>query len=189
LSYYNLKNYGGHHSGDIVDAPNGAAEFIDLDIERTRAANVRYIVMSLNSFTAQPYCDLPECFAGWMARQQANSGEIFEPRTVQDKIDVAANTRICLPLIIDLAERRIIWTDIALRKHPSWNNVKNNLSGVSVMARALTNLVKTDLHTLFSLHIAARGELVPNKDGADHVFSVHEGITPFDLNRIASQFM
>src|SRR5215207_3603799 len=35
LSYYNLKNFGGHHSGDIVDAPQGAAEFIDLDIERT----------------------------------------------------------------------------------------------------------------------------------------------------------
>jgi hypothetical protein len=189
LSYYNLKNYGGHHSGDIVDAPQGAAEFIDLDIERTRAANVRYVVMSLNSFTEQPYCDLPECFAGWMARQHANSGEIFEPRTIQDKIDVAANTRICLPAIIDLAERRIIWADIALRKHPSWNNVKNNLSGVSVMARALTSLVKTDLHTLFSLHIAARGELVTDKIGADHVFSVRDGITPFDVNRITSQFM
>src|ERR1041385_7052758 len=116
-------------------------------------ADVRYVVMSLNSFTEQPYCDLPECFAGWMARQHANSGEIFEPKTVQDKIDVAANTRICLPAILDLWEGNVIWADIALRKHPSWNNVKNNLSGVSVMARALTSLVKTDLHTLFSLHI------------------------------------
>src|SRR5262249_5334529 len=68
VSYYNLKNFGGHHSGDIVDAPQGAAEFIDLDIERTKNGKVRYVVMSLNSFTAQPYCDLPECFAGWMAR-------------------------------------------------------------------------------------------------------------------------
>ncbi|WP_439621947.1 hypothetical protein [Gemmata sp.] len=25
---------------------------------------VRYVVMCLNSFTNQPYCDLPECFAG-----------------------------------------------------------------------------------------------------------------------------
>src|SRR6185369_8092663 len=35
VSYYNLKNYGGHHSGDIVDAPEGAAEFIDIDIAKT----------------------------------------------------------------------------------------------------------------------------------------------------------
>lgn len=189
LSYYNLKNFGGHHSGDIVDAPQGAAEFIDLDVERTRAANVRYVVMSLHSFTEQPYCDLPECFAGWMPRQHANSGEIFEPRTVQDKVDVAANTRICLPAILDLTERKVIWADIALRKHPSWNNVRNNLSGVSVMTRALASLVKTDLHTLFTLHIKARGEPVPEEAGADCVFSVTSGITPFDLNRIASEFM
>jgi hypothetical protein len=189
ISYYNLKNFGGHHSGDIVDAPHGAAEFIDLHIERTREVKVRYVVMSLNSFTEQPYCDLPECFAGWMARKQANSGEIFEPKTVQDKIDIAANTRICLPAILDLEERRIIWADIALRKHPSWNNVKNNLSGVSVMARSLTGLVKTDLHTLFSLHIKARGELVPERKTADMVFSVDQGITPFELSRIASEFL
>lgn len=189
VSYYNLKNFGGHHSGDIVDAPQGAAEFIDLDIERTMAANVRYVVMSLNSFTEQPYCDLPECFAGWMARIHANSGEIFEPKTVEDKIDVAANTRICLPAILDLAEHQVIWADIALRKHASWNNVKNNLSGVSVMARAMTSLVKTDLHALFSLHIKARGEAVREKTGADCVFAVNDGITPFDLSRIASEFM
>ncbi len=79
VSYYNLKNFGGHHGGDIVDAPEGAAEFIDLDIERTRSGGVHYVVMSLNSFTEQPYCDLPECFAGWMSRKHANSGEIFEP--------------------------------------------------------------------------------------------------------------
>ncbi|HUR45141.1 MAG TPA: TerD family protein [Candidatus Saccharimonadales bacterium] len=189
VSYYNLKNFGGHHSGDIVDAPQGAAEFIDLNIERTVAANVRYVVMSLNSFTEQPYCDLPECFAGWMARQHANSGEIFEPRTVQDKVDVATNTRIALPAILDLVERKVIWADIALRKHASWNNVQNNLSGVSVMARALTSLVKTDLHTLFSLHINARGELVSEQHKASCVFSVGTGITPFDLSRIASEFL
>lgn len=189
VSYYNLKNFGGHHSGDIVDAPQGAAEFIDLDIALTLAANVRYVVMSLNSFTEQPYCDLPECFAGWMARRHANSGEIFEPRTVQEKIDIAANTRVCLPAILDLVERKVIWADIALRKHPSWNNVQNNLSGVSVMTRALTSLVKTDLHTLFSLHIRARGEMVSDRSVADSVFAVNEGITPFDLTRIAAEFM
>lgn len=79
VSYYNLKNYGGHHSGDIVDAPEGAAEFIDIDVRKTEEMGIRYLVMSLNSYTEQPYCDLPECFADWMARKHAGSGEIFEP--------------------------------------------------------------------------------------------------------------
>src|SRR4029078_3724920 len=77
LAYYNLKNFGAHHSGDIVDAPRGAAEFIGVDLARWLTQRVGDVVMCLNSFTQQPYCDLPECFAGWMARQQPNSGEIF----------------------------------------------------------------------------------------------------------------
>jgi hypothetical protein len=189
VSYYNLKNFGGCHSGDIVDAPNGAAEFIDLDVERTRSQKVRYIVMSINSYTMQPYCDLPECFAGWMARQDAGSGEIFEPRTVRDKVDVASNTRVCLPAFFDLQEKRVIWTDVALRSSPYWNNVANNLSGVSLMLRAITGLRKPSLHTLFDLHIKARGRMVAAVEEAETVFAVNQGITPFDLDRIAAEFL
>jgi hypothetical protein len=189
ISYYNLKSFGGCHSGDIVDAPQGASEFIDLNVAKTLARGVRYIVMSLNSFTSQPYCDLPECFAGWMARDAAGSGEIFEPKTVQDTVDVAANTRICIPAILDLASREVIWADIALRERTNWNNVHTNLSGVSLMLRSLTSLVKTDLHTLFALHIRARGQSVADPTQADTVFAVQQGITPFDLSRIAAEFM
>lgn len=189
LSYYNLTNFGGCHSGDIVDAPEGAAEFIDLDLDKVRKAGGRFIVMSLNSYTMQPYCDLPECFAGWMVRQEAGSGEIFEPRTVQDKVDVASNTRVCLPAVFDLVERKVIWTDIALRSRPYWNNVENNLSGVSLMLRAILGLRKPSLHELFSLHIAARGRPAADAEGADTVFAVDRGLTPFDLDRIAADFL
>ena len=189
IAYYNLKDFGGHHSGDIVDAPNGAAEFIDIDISRTISAGGRYVVMSINSFTQQPYCDLPECFAGWMSRTKANSGEVFEARTVKDRVDVASNTRICIPAIFDLIEGNVIWADIALRNAPSWNNVKTNLSGVSVMTRAMMSLVKLDLHTLFTLHARARGELTDDRSKAKTVFSIDEGITPFDLPRIGAEFL
>lgn len=189
LSYYNLKGFGGCHSGDIVDAPEGAAEFIDVEIAKLIEKNVRFVVMSINSFTNQPFCDLPECFAGWMARTHADSGEIFEPRTVQNKIDVASDTKICLPLIIDLVEKQVIWTDIALKKYPTWNNVANNLSGISLMLRAMTNLTKTTLYDLFSLHIKARGKFVSDENEADNIFSTDKGITPFNLEIIASEFM
>ena len=190
VSYYNLKSYGGHHSGDIVDAPKGAAEYIDIDIGKTIEMGIRYVVMSLNSYTNQPYCDLPECFAGWMTRTHANSGEIFEPKTVENKIDVASDTKICLPLIADLVDKQIIWTDIALKSDPMWeNNVDANLRGVSLMTKAMTELVKTNLHELFSLHIEARGSSVNNIDEAEKVFSVEKGITPFDIDQIASNYM
>lgn len=79
VSYTNLRSakYRACHSGDVVQAPNGACEFIDVDIESVLRYGGRYVVMSLNSFTSQPYCDLPECFAGWMIRSQPESGEVL----------------------------------------------------------------------------------------------------------------
>ncbi|QIF06196.1 TerD family protein [Roseimicrobium sp. ORNL1] len=189
LSYYNLKGFGGCHSGDIVDAPQGAAEFIDVEIPKLLTQGVRYVVMSINSYTQQFYCDLPECFAGWMSRQSAGSGEIFEPRTVEGKADIAAKTAICLPAVFDLEDRKVIWADLALTERLSWNNVHNNLSGIALMLRAVTNLQKTTLKELFDLHIKVRGTLVEDKDAADTVFSLDEGITPYDLDLIGSEFM
>ena len=190
LAYYNLKNFGAHHSGDIVDAPKGASEFIDVDLARCAAKGVRYIVMCLNNFTNQPYCDLPECFAGWMARKRANSGEIYEPSTVVDRFDVASDTVFCLPAIFDIQSRDVIWSDIALKSAPRYeNNVAGNLAGISLMLRAMTSLRKTSLHTLFDLHVRARGTRVADIAGADTAFSVEAGIRPSDLDRIAADFM
>lgn len=190
LAYYNLKAFGAHHSGDIVDAPKGAAEFIDIDMAKCLEQKVRFVVMCLNSFTQQPYCDLPECFAGWMARQQPNSGEIFEPKTVVDKVDVAADTQICLPAIFDLERREVIWADIALTENVRFaNNVHHNLSGVSLMLRSVTQLRKTNLHTLFALHIRARGEWVSDPTAATTVFAVDRGVTPFDLDLITAEYL
>ena len=111
LAYHNLKNFGAYHSGDVVDAPNGASEFIDVDLERCAARGVRYIVMCLNNFTEQPYCDLPECYAGWMARRTPNSGEIYEPSTVVDvsAIDETGEWSILREgaMVKDEVERRI----------------------------------------------------------------------------------
>lgn len=189
VSYYNLKGYGGYHSGDIVDAPQGAAEFIDLDLRRLREAKIRFVVASLNSYTEQAYCDLPECFAGWMAREDVNSGEVFEPRTVVDRLDVASDTRMCIPFVIDLQEACLVWTDIGLTGKVGWNNVKTNLSGISLMMRAMTTLTKPDLYTLFSLHAQARGKLVDRPEDAETIFSVENGITPFDVDFIRTDFL
>jgi hypothetical protein len=92
--------------------------------------------------------------------------------------------------VFDLQTREVLWADIALTDNPRFvNNVQNNLSGVSLMLRALHGLRKTNLFTLFSLHIQARGSRVPTAEIADSIFSVERGITPFDLDRITAEFM
>ncbi len=61
ISYTNLRSaqYKAFHSGDIVSAPKGACEFIDIDIESVLRYGGRYVVSYLNSFTLQPFCNLP----------------------------------------------------------------------------------------------------------------------------------
>lgn len=192
ISYTNLRssNYKAVHSGDIVSAPQGACEFIDLHIPSIIQYGGRYIVATLHSFTNQPYCNLPECFVGWMMRKKPGSGEVFEPSTVANKIDVAADTQIAIPVILDLAERTVIWTDLSLTRHPHYyNNVEGNQKGMVLMGKAMTTLRKPDLYDLFILHAKARGESVDTADQAETIFSVERGVTPFDIEQIMAEYV
>lgn len=192
ITYYNLRNnaYRAWHSGDIVDAPKGAAEFIDIDIKSFTNHGGRYIMMQLLNFTGVPFCEMPECFAGWMMRNEPESGEIFEPKTVKNKVDIAANSTVGIPVILDLVERKVIWCDLSLTHSPQYHiNVEGNLSGATIMGLSMMNLVKTTLFELFTLHAESRGELTGDITEAETIFSMESGITPFDIEKIMSEFM
>jgi hypothetical protein len=191
ISYTNLqsRNYNVYHSGDFVDAPNGISEFIDIDLNTIKNNNVRYVIVSVNSFTSQPYCDLPICYMGWMNRKSPQSGEIYEPKTVKQKIDITTDTQICIPMIIDVVDNKIIWTDLALTKFQGWNSVENNQKGMILMAKGMYNLEKPNLYDLFMIHAKARGEIVKNKEEADVVYSIDGNITPFDTDVIMGEYL
>ncbi|RVT62696.1 TerD family protein [Niallia taxi] len=192
VSYTNLRSakYKSCHSGDITSAPAGASEFIDLDIQSVRNFGGRYIVFSIHSFSGEAFNELPECFMGWMSRENPNSGEIYEPKTVENRLDITSDSMICITMILDLYENKVIWTDIALRTEPDYaNNVEENQMGMVLMGKALTSLVKPNLYDLFKLHIEARGELCGNIEEADLIFSVDKGITPFDLDIIVADYL
>ncbi len=190
IAYYNLKEQYAVHSGDIVAAPEGASEFIDIDIAKAQAEGIRYVMMSINSYTQQNYCDLPMCFAGFMMREDAQQGEIFEATTVQQKFDVASKSSFTVPLIIDLEKREVIWTDLAMTAYISMqNNVFSNLSSMSLMQYAMTEKHFPNLYDLFALHIQARGEQVDDQNQADTIFAVDQGIRPTDLDNILANFI
>jgi hypothetical protein len=190
IAYYNLRNAGlkACHSGDITSAPNGACEFIDIDVESALEAGYRYVVMAIYSFTGQPYCDLPECFAGWMGRTDVRSGEIFDARTVQDKIDLAADQRSAMPIIFDLKERKAIWADLSMTSDMRSCMTARN-TPVTKMAKAIVELNKPNLFDLFEMHAQARGKVVKKRETAETVFSLTEGVTPFEIDTILSEYV
>ena len=201
ISYTNLRSqkYNACHSGDITDAPEGACEFIDFDLESVKQYGGRYIVFTVNNFTGQTYNNVPECFMGWMERQEPNSGEIFEAATVKNRIDLTANTMISIPMIIDVVNSKTIWTDVALKSNPNFNvNIENNQGGIVATCMALTNMQKTTLYDLISLHIKARGLNVTNPVDADIVFDMAAPdeknedtvyIDPFMLDVFMSEYL
>lgn len=177
--YGNLKDDFAVHSGDIVTAPNGASEFIDINIKNVQSRYTRYIAITLNSYTHQPYKDLPECFMGWMNREGNMSGEIYEPKTVENKVDITSDTDMCIPMVIDLKEHKIIWTDISVKSNMSWvNNIRGNDVSVSKICRAFVEMVKPNIYELIKLHVKTRGEFVDTPEEADITF----GIDGCDVN-------
>jgi stress response protein SCP2 len=187
-SFTRLRGEGFTHSGDITSAPNGACEFIDIDRSKLDS-RIQYAVMVINSFTHQAYCDLPECFAGWMNRDFPQKGEIFDAKTVQNKIDLTSDTQCVLPMIVDVKSNQAIWADVAIKGGNFWNMVEHQNDKISYATQAMLNLSKPNLYDLFMLHAKARGQVVDNAEQAQSVFSVDKGVTPFDLEVIAAQYM
>jgi hypothetical protein len=194
-SYTKIKceNTGMYHSGDITTAPSGASEFIDIDIDKATRKNARYLVMNVYAFYNINFSDMQECFVGWMMREDSLSGEIYEPSTVQNKIDLTACTRTCVPVVFDLVKRQVIWCDMTLSTNglsSLTNNIECNGVKVADMCEAIVKMRKTSLYDLFHMHVVGRnGVLTAVKDEADTVFSLDEGITPYDTDIIISEYM
>jgi hypothetical protein len=190
-AYYDLLSMGMTHSGDITSAPHGAAEYIDVDVEKLiqHTPRAAFVGQLISSFTSQKYSEIPECFAGWMEREQPTSGEIFEPSTVKNKIDITSESTQVLTFLYDINRKEYIWADLPLANTAGRLNLFSVRHNLAYAIEGLAEMKKANLHDLFSLHAKARGALVSSREEADTVFSINEGITPYDFEKIASEFM
>lgn len=174
------------HSGDITNGGSlngkGVAEFIDVDIDAV-AENGRYIVYQVYNYTGQHYSTLENCRFGWMEREDVQSGEIFEPTTVNMVMDVNAEGVTAIPVIFDCVERKFIWCDMNLgieRSHHGGINLESNISGVTATCYAMTHLNKPNIYDLAMLNAMARGTVVTDRNEADIIFS-NDTTVPFEI--------
>ena len=170
-SFTHLRSAGLTHSGDITSAPNGSCEFIDIDFEQL-PANAAYIAVLAYAYTRQNFGDMPEAFLGWMVRADGQSGDIYDARTVRQKVDLTASGQRVLVGYIDVARRQFVWADIVLpaRCHGS-NAIETSTLMTGVLARGIVNPVRPTIGTLLAEHALARGELVATAEDADVVFT------------------
>ena len=198
ISYTNLRShtFEACHSGDITDGGRadgmGVSEFLDVDIEKAIKNGARYLVYQVYCFTNQAFCDLSHVHFGFMEREDVNSGEIFEPKTVKQKINLTSDSKAAIPVIFDCVERKVIWCDMNLALtgcRLGGNNIESNLSSVELACYCMVHMHKPTIYDLIQLHVKARGILCDKAEDADVVFDEEVGITPFDTEIIMSEYL
>lgn len=194
LSYYNLKDSMGCHSGDITRAPRGASEFIDINIPKARSLGARYLAMQVYVFYGPTFVEHDVCYAGWMMRAKPKSNEIYDPKTVEQRISLTAKGKSAVPVLFDLETREAIWLDVSTGSSRTFfggNNSLSNHAQVTDIIRGAVDLAnKPTLYDLFVMHANARcEEYVCDPSEADTIFSMKEGVTPHDTTTILSEYL
>jgi len=183
-SFRQTANAFSQHSGDIIVAygPNGASEYVDIDLKKAKDFGVRYIGMHIFVYHGQTFDKLEKCCVGWMEREKPKSNEIYDPRTVSQYIDLTGNSMMYTPVVFDLVEKTVCFVDMngnpttggcyTLGK-PGYNQF--------AMFKSINQKKSLSLGSLISLHVSSRnGQEVDTPEEADIVFDLDKGITPYD---------
>ena len=172
-NYHGLRGDGLTHSGDLTSAPNGAAEFVDVQLAKLNK-KTRYVVLAANVFHGPAFNALPECFVGWQERKSAGGqrGEIMEVKTVVDKFQVTAPSKGFVAAAFDIKERKLVWLDLPMNTrsgHSIYDSQDNVRAAVEDFALYAASQPK--IGHLVDLHVAARGGVVVDAaEDADTVF-------------------
>ena len=141
--YGDLRNSSMTHSGDLTSAPNGACEYIDVNVAKTLERGWRYVIPTVHSYTGQTFDTIPEAFAGVMFRYgDAQKGEIFDATTVRSRFDLDKQTTNTIPFVFDLKTGELIWLDSTV-KSTVWRSV-GDARNVSALLGVVDSLVHSN---------------------------------------------
>ncbi|MBQ3967841.1 MAG: hypothetical protein II688_04055, partial [Lachnospiraceae bacterium] len=102
------------YSGDETSGYYGGSEYFDIDTEQFKINHpkMEYLIFCDNVFSGSPFSNC-FCRAGYMNRDKADSGEIYEPKTVETAFTVNCNSTACYLFAIDLKKNDLIWLNMA----------------------------------------------------------------------------
>lgn len=174
VSFTNLKSAGVYHSGDIRRRRGSCAEYIDIDmnvISKYFGGAVRYAALVCYNFQNRPMSTMKECFVGFMGRNQPQSGEIFEPKTVKNVMAPQSKSTSVLPCVFDLKKRETIWVDLDMQERMLDYGRDSQIVDNIKMYIDEPNL---SMYDLLTLHVTARGGKLVEEAEADEVFTYRD---------------
>lgn len=102
------------YSGDETSGYKGGSEYFDVDVEEFRRIypGIKYLVFCDNVFSGVPF-DKCFCKAGYMLRDVEDSGEVYEPKTVQTSFLINCNSTFAYLFGIDLETNDFLWLNVS----------------------------------------------------------------------------
>lgn len=101
-------------SGDETSGFNGGSEYFDIDVEEFKKLypEMKYLIFCDNVFSG---IDFNNCFckAGFMTRDIDDSGEVYEPKTVQSSFMIDCESTFAYLFGIDLEKGEFVWLNSA----------------------------------------------------------------------------
>ena len=156
-----LQDEGITFSGDETSGYEGGSEYFDVVLPKFREKNpdLRYLVFTDNVYGCDPF-DSVLCTAGYMLREDKDSGEIFEPKTVQSSFRITGKHTFAILFALDLKEREIIWLNLCM-------NSRDAVAGENEIAAVRDYLDVTDAVNMASFFRGMATETTARPEDAD----------------------
>lgn len=159
-------------SGDETSGYNGGSEYFDIELDKVKAQypEFRYIVFCDNVYSGIPF---DQCFAkaGFMMRDEKDSGEIYEPKTVATSFRITGDSTYAWMFALDLKTREMVWLNVTRKG-------RQRIAGCDRVSAVEKWLNVTDAINVESLYIAASDCFAASPEEADIVVTVDNGYSP-----------
>ncbi len=150
-------------SGDQTAGFRGGSEFFDIDPDMVRKLfpKLHYLIFCNNIYSGG--CkgfDTVVCRAGYMVRDTADSGRIFEPKTVRSSFTIDCASRFAYLFGIDLRTNDFVWLNIA-------NDSSSRIAGGNSMGFLTKYFKMTKIISVYDFFAMMASELADDPNAAD----------------------
>lgn len=163
VSYTNLSALGAVHSGDLQDGALGAAEFIDINLNKL-SKETAYVSVQIYKYCGDNFAKMT-AHAGWMWREKVNKAyKSFDIKTVANKLNLNGVGSYALPFMVDVKQEQIIYTDLYVNGLTQHNAIENSVQNLQVITAELAQFThkRPTFFQLAKAHALARQAVLVN---------------------------
>ena len=151
------------YSGDETNGYLGGSEYFDINIPEFKAlySEYRYLIFCDNVYSRTNFC---ECFckAGYMLRDWDDSGQVYEPKTVESSYLVNCESTFAYLFGIDLFTNELIWLNVA-------KNSKSRVAGDTELSFLTDYFHLTEIMNMYDFFSMMAEKIVDDPMEADVV--------------------